>query len=132
MYTGTYIVLFVLFVNVKEQLRNCETCDVKDVRESQNKMITREKLLNDIIFKTLEWKHKFQEKLNRIESKICTIQYNLMANIENEKILRKEPIYLRKEELENSYFNRVMIYNILCFIGKYYHTINTVLIIIFL
>lgn len=127
MYTEMYIVLFILFVNTREQLRSCEASDVKSINESQKEAITcREELLHDITFKMIEWKHKFEEKLAIIENDIRILQYSLMTNNENEKELKeeliKEFIYLQKQELENSNFNRIMIYNILCLMGKYSHT----------
>jgi len=119
MYTGTCIVLFMLFVIVREQLQSCEGSNIKVADESLKEKITcRDELLNDIIFKMIEWKQKCEEKLAIIEGDIRGIQFNLKANTENERKLKIELMHLHKQELENSNFNRIMIYDLLFLMGK--------------
>jgi len=119
MYTGMCIVLFMLFVIVREQLQSCEASNIKVADESlKEKISCRDELLNDIIFKMIEWKQKCEEKLAIIEGDIREIQFNLKANTESERKLKIESMRLHKQELENSNFNRIMIYDLFCLMGK--------------
>lgn len=121
MYTGIYIVLFTLFVNVREQLRSCEASDTAVIHECQEKVITCHKELLNLIFKTIEWRQKFEEKLTIIESDIHRMQYRLMTYTESERKLREELKYLHQQVSENNSFNKIMIFDILCLMGKYRH-----------
>lgn len=71
-----------------------------------------------------EWREELKElekKLTVIEDDIRGVEFNLMTNIESERNLIKELIHHHNQELENSNFKRIIIYDILCLMGKYRH-----------
>ena len=111
------VLLFILFINMKEQLQSCKASDVK-VADKCEKQKSYQKELNNVISKMLDWKHKFEAKLATIESDIHRIKFDLISNIENERKLKIELLHLYKQQLENSNFNRIMIYDLLCLMGK--------------
>lgn len=118
MYTGMYIVLlFILFINIKEQLQSCKASDIKVADKFEKEKSCQEEL-NGVISKMLDWKQKFEAKLAIIEGDIHGIKFNLISNIENERKLKIELLHLYKQQLESSNFNRIMIYDLLCLMGK--------------
>lgn len=127
MYAG--IVLFILFVTMKEQLRSCKA-DMK-VESQREETISQDDFLDDMIFKMIIWRQKFEKKMTIMENNIRRIHHTLLTYIEREKLLINGFLHLQKSVLKNNdnnnilnnnIFNKITMYDILCFIGKYRYT----------